>query len=56
VEIMTRRCIGPGVDTTFTNAAPVKLTETWVRVPPVELDCSQRNTKSTASPRGEVGS
>ena len=39
-----------------TDAAPVKLTETWVRVPPVELDCSRRNRNSTTSPRGGVGS
>jgi len=39
-----------------TDAAPVKLTETWVRVPPVELDCSRRNMNSTAPPRGGVGS
>ena len=34
--------------------APVKLASTWVKVPPVELDCSRRNMNSTASPRGGV--
>jgi len=34
--------------------APVKLVSTWVKVPPVELDCSRRNRNSTASPRGGV--
>ena len=32
----------------------MKLASTWVKVPPVELDCSRRNMNSTASPRGEV--
>ena len=31
-------------------AAPVKLVSTWVKVPPVELDCSRRNMNSTAPP------
>jgi hypothetical protein len=38
-----------------TEPAPVKLALTWVKVPPVELDCSRRNMNSTASPRGGVG-
>ena len=38
-----------------TKPAPVKLASTWVRVPPVELDCSRRNMNSTAPPRGGVG-
>ena len=41
---------------TESNVAPVKLVGTRVRVPPVELGCSRRNTTSTASPRGGVGS
>jgi len=39
-----------------TEPAPVKLVSTWVKVPPVELDCSRRNMNSTASPQGGVGS
>jgi hypothetical protein len=41
---------------TQSNVAPVKLVGTRVQVPPVELGCSRRNTTSTASPRGGVGS
>jgi len=41
---------------TKSNVAPVKLVGTRVKVPPVELGCSRRNTTSTASPRGGVGS
>ena len=37
-----------------TEPAPVKLASTWVKVPPVELDCSRWNMNSTASPRGGV--
>ena len=37
-----------------TKPAPVKLALAWVKVPPVELDCSRRNMNSTASPRGGV--
>jgi len=32
------------------NVAPAKLVGTRVKVPPVELGCSRRNTTSTASP------
>jgi len=39
-----------------TKPAPGKLVWAWVRVPPVELGSSRRNTTSTASPRGGVGS
>ncbi len=41
---------------TGSNVAPVKLVGTRVKVPPVELGCSRRNTTSTAPPRGGVGS
>ena len=35
---------------TQSNVAPAKLAGTRVKVPPVELDCSRRNTTSTAPP------
>ncbi len=38
------------------HVAPAKLVGTRVKVPPAELGCSRRNTTSTASPRGGVGS
>jgi hypothetical protein len=46
----------PPAYSTQSSVAPVKLIGTRVRVPPVELGCSRRNTTSTASPRGGVGS
>src|SRR5436309_70465 len=51
--VQFNRAVQP-VEHEQTEPAPVKLASTWVKVPPVELDCSRRNMNSTASPRGGV--